>query len=173
MTSVGDPLTATDLNVATTDLPTKVRGFEVGANVYLKRGPGFGIGFGAEMVMGRGRHTTPDPTGATEGLKTATRLTGVSGTMTLNFGQRNGWSYLAAGYGPLEFWSYLDDGTPHSSPRSMTLNAGGGARWFSSRHVAFSFDVRFYYTNPLTPTDLFPGRSRKKLTLLSAGISIR
>jgi hypothetical protein len=174
MTSVGDVTTENDLHVTATNLPSKVRGFSLGANLYVKRGPGFGIGLGGELVMGRGRHTTTDPTGQTPDLKTATRLKSLSGNASMNFGQRNGWSYLSGGYGPLQLWSYLDDESPRPAPpSSMTFNFGGGARWFFSSHVAFSFDVRFYYTQPEVGTEFFPGRGRKRLTLLSAGISIR
>jgi hypothetical protein len=174
MTSVGDVTTENDLHVTATNLPSKVRGFSLGANVYLKRGPGFGIGLGGELVMGRGRHTTTDPNGENPDIKTATRLKSLSGNASMNFGQRNGWSYLSGGYGPLQLWSYLDDESPRPAPpSSMTFNFGGGARWFFSSHVAFSFDIRFYYTQPEVATDFFPGRGRKRLTLLSAGISIR
>ena len=31
-----------------------------------------------------------------------------------------------------------------------TINYGGGARWFTKTHLAFSFDVRFYAINPGT-----------------------
>jgi hypothetical protein len=174
MTSVGDVTTQNDLHVTATNLPSKVRGFSLGANLYLKRGPGFGSGLGGQLVMGRGRHTTTDPSTGTVVLKTATRLKSLSGNASMNFGHRNGWSYLSGGYGPLQLWSYLDDDSPRPAPpSSMTLNFGGGARWFFSSHVAFSFDVRFYYTQPQLATEFFPGRGRKRLTLLSAGISIR
>jgi len=174
MTSVGDVTTANDLHITATNLPSKVRGFELAANVYVKRGPGLAIGFGGDFVMGRGRHTTTDTTGAAADIKTATRLTSFSGNASLNFGQRNGWSYLTGGYGPMQMWSYMDDGSPRPAPPSaMTFNFGGGARWFFSSHVAFTFDIRFYYTTPQVSTEIFPGRGRRRLTLLSAGISIR
>lgn len=174
MTSVGDATTANDLHVTATNLPSKVRGFALAGNFYPLRGPGLALGVSGEFVMGRGRHTTTDPSGVTPDIKTATRLTSFSGNVSLNFGQRNGWSYLTAGYGPMQLWSYLDDGSSRPAPpSSKTLNFGGGARWFSSKHVAFSFDVRFYYTSPQLATEIFPGRGRKKLTLLAVGISIR
>ena len=28
------------------------------------------------------------------------------------------------------------------------LNYGGGARWFNSPHLAFTFDIRFYAISP-------------------------
>jgi hypothetical protein len=174
MTSVGDGTTANDLHVTLANLPSKVYGFGAAANLYIKRGPGLGIGLGGELITGRGRRTKASPDDATVEIKTATRLTGFAGNASLNFGSRDGWSYLSGGYGPLRLWSYLDDGsTLPAPPWSMTMNFGGGARWFFSSHIAFHFDVRFYFTTPEAATDVFPGRGRKKLTLLSAGISFR
>ena len=174
MTSVGDGETANDLHVTLAGLPSKVYGFAAAANLYLKRGPGFGIGLGGDLMTGRGRRTKANPNDATLEIKTATRLMGFAGNASLNFGQRDGWSYLSFGYGPLRLWSYLDDGSTLPAPSwSMTANFGGGARWFFSSHIAFHFDVRFYFTTPEAATEIFPGRGRKRLTLLSAGISFR
>jgi hypothetical protein len=174
MTSVGDGQTANDLHVTLANLPSKVYGFAAAANLYLKRGPGLGIGLGGELIDGRGRRTRADANDATVEIKTATRLMGFAGNATLNFGSRDGWSYLNFGYGPLRLWSYLDDGSTLPAPAwSGTMNFGGGARWFFSSHIAFHFDVRFYFTTPEPATEIFPGRGRKKLTLLSAGISFR
>jgi len=56
---------------------------------------------------------------------------------------------------------------------NSALNFGGGARWFNTAHLAFGFDVRFYETKPVNPTPTSPGRERRRLLVLSAGISIR
>jgi hypothetical protein len=175
MTGVGpDPASAIGLNLPASDLPGRVRGLSGGVTFYPMRRQGMSLGIAGELVLGRGRRTTTDTTGATPDIKTATRLTAWSGNVSLNFGTRNGWSYVTAGYGPTYFATYLDDGvTAHVIPRDMVPNAGGGARWFSSKHVAFEFDVRLYFTSPLAATDVFSGHGRRKLTVLSAGISIR
>ena len=55
----------------------------------------------------------------------------------------------------------------------MTLNFGGGARWFAQRHLAFCFDLRFYETKPALTTLTSAGRERKRLLVLSAGIAIK
>ena len=63
---------------------------------------------------------------------------------------------------------------PSPAPgREITLNYGGGARWFNTPHLAFCFDVRFYETKPVNPTPTSPGRDRRRLLFLSAGISLR
>ena len=60
-----------------------------------------------------------------------------------------------------------------SAPRKATINMGGGARWFFSRHLAFGFDVRFYLTRPEAISGTIPGRARQRLLILSAGVSIK
>ena len=64
--------------------------------------------------------------------------------LSLNFGSSRGWSYLGAGLG----FSQLKAGRAESdleySPQLLTLNLGGGARWFVSEHVAFTLDGRYY-----------------------------
>ena len=55
----------------------------------------------------------------------------------------------------------------------MTINMGGGARWFFTRHVAFAFDVRFYLTRPEDTVDLYPARQRTRLLVLSGGLSFK
>ena len=75
-------------------------------------------------------------------------LSGAAGTLSLNFGGRDGWSYVSGGLGPLRFESTSSEITHAEAPYTMTQNAGGGARWFIKRHLAAGFDVRFYFTRP-------------------------
>jgi hypothetical protein len=55
----------------------------------------------------------------------------------------------------------------------MTINMGGGARWFFTPHVAIGFDVRFYLTRPEDIVEPYPGRQRTRLLILSGGLSFK
>ena len=178
-----DPVTASDLDVAATDLPARGLGGVAGIHVYLWRGQNLALGIGAEGVLARG-HRTPSvadtSTTTTSDTPVATaprveqRLAGLSGGFSLNFGHRDGWSYVSAGMGPLSFITFTGTTAPGERPPvQMTINLGGGARWFSSRHVAFCFDVRLYQTQPEVLTPSYPRRQRASLLVMSAGISLR
>ena len=54
-----------------------------------------------------------------------------------------------------------------------TINYGGGARWFMKRHLAFSFDVRFYAIDPTTPLPNRPSGPRTTLLSFGAGMSLK
>ena len=58
-----------------------------------------------------------------------------------------------------------------TAARTRTLNYGGGARWFNSPHLAFTFDVRFYAISPREATTTVPGYPRAKFMVLSAGVA--
>ena len=126
------------------------------------------------MIVVRGRTVTESETDELPPTIVNQRLFGLSGQLSLNFGYRNGWSYVTGGSGPLSFASYVSDTAPlEGPPKQMTLNYGGGARWFAWRHIAFAVDIRFYQTRPEERTVFYPGRARSSLRVLSAGISIR
>jgi hypothetical protein len=170
-----DPTTASGLSLSPEQLPSRGLGGVAGLHVYPVRTRTFAIGFGGEGLLARGRTQQRDPaTGVSIGLPVTQQLRGLSGAMSLNFGSANGWSYLTAGMGPMSFATYSGDTTPADSPPAkMTLNMGGGARWFIVSHLAFEFDVRFYLTRPEVITPAYPGRQRNRLMVLSAGIGIK
>jgi hypothetical protein len=62
--------------------------------------------------------------------------------------------------------------TPSDEERLFTIDYGGGARWFIKRHLAFSFDVRFYAINPGTVGPNV-GSPRTTLLIMGAGISLK
>ena len=149
-----------------------------GLNFYLLRGRKVAIGLGAEGILARGRAQQKDATtGAAIGDPITQHLRGVSGVLSLNFGHRDGWSYVSAGMGPLAFSTRQPTGFGTAAtlppPMQMTLNVGAGARWFARKHLAFGFDFRIYQTQPESPTVDYVTRQRTKLTVLSAGISIK
>ena len=49
----------------------------------------------------------------------------------------------------------------------------GGGRWFAKKHVAFSFDVRFYAINPGPPNGRFVGSPRTTLLVIGGGVSVK
>jgi len=169
-----DPLTASGLGVDPTDLPSRGIGGTAGLHVYPLRLRRLSIGIGGEGIVARGRaHREPED-GQPAGPAVQQRLRGLSGNLSLNFGDRNGWSYLTAGMGPMAFTSYLGETAPSGpSPRKMTINMGGGARWFFTPHVALAFDVRFYLTRPEEIVEPYPGRQRTRLLVLSGGLSFK
>ncbi len=169
-----DPVTAFQLEVPPTSLPSRGLGGVVGVHLYVFRRARFAFGVGGEAMMARGSKDQVDADGLSTAPPIQQRIRSLSGNISINFGDENGWSYLTAGIGPLSFVSFVGDSAPDGAvPRKTTLNLGGGARWFFSRHVAIEFDVRFYQTKPEDIVPPYPGRQRNKLTVLSGGIGIK
>ncbi len=170
-----DPTTAADLGVSPYDLPARGLGAVAGLNVYPLRGRTMALGVGVEWMIARGRsQKVDDVTGEPIGLPIEQRLRSLSPQVSLNFGHREGWSYLTAGMGPLSFETFQGELPPaEPPPQQATINMGGGARWFATTHVAFTFDARFYLTRPEEASDLYPGRDRTRLFVLSAGVAFK
>lgn len=169
-----DEVTAEDLAIELFEMPTRGWGFGGVANVYPLRWRGFAAGGSFEMLWGRGSRTNHNAAGTEVISVVERRIQGTAIGVSINFGHRDGFSYVSVGQGPFLYDTSTDTRPPGDSPeRQSTLNYGGGARWFNTAHLAFSFDIRFYETKPVNPTPTSPGRERKRLLVLSAGISIR
>jgi len=168
-----DPVTAENLGIDGFALPNRGPGGAIDAHLYVLRSRTFALGVGAELMAQRGSAKVTDETGALTGPTVHQRIRGVAPQISLNFGTYDGWSYVTAGMGPMTFASYLDTEPSEPPPSKMTINLGGGARWFFSNHLAFTVDVRFYQTKPETQTEFYPGRQRTRLLVLSAGLGIR
>ena len=139
---------------ANTLVPERGFGFEAGAHFYLvSLGPArFGAGVSAYRTRG-----------SIDGASAV--LTGIAPQVSANFGTGDGWSYLSAGYGPMRLETSLDAAGDAVKSSLSATNVGGGARWFLSRHLATTFDLRF-----------FLGRGDEARTTLfaaSAGFAIR
>ncbi len=167
-----DPVTATTLDVSVDDLATHGFGFVVGVQTYPLRGRRIALGLGGELALGRGTRHNFDDDGSELGPEVRRQLQSVSLQVSLNFGHRQGWSYLTGGIGPLAFDTYLG-GTLPDRPRQLSQNYGFGARWFNTPHLAFTLDMRLYLTQPSEPTTIVGGRERRSVTVLSAGISLK
>lgn len=195
-----DSRTATELQLTPEQLPARALGGVFGAHVYLWRKSRMTLGIGTEYLLARASRTpkpgevttppkkttptTPDPIDLpVEPVLPALprpapvvhqRLASFSPQLSLNFGHREGWSYVTAGMGPVSLSTFTGMKAPIDPPQSKsTLNMGGGARWFATPHVAFMFDIRFYETRPSDTTPIYPGRDRKRLRVMSVGISVR
>ncbi len=159
-----------------TDLPGRGFGLSVGAHIYPLRTPRFALGVGADLLLrARGSKTIPAATeDGPDGPTIVTRMTAFSPQVSLNFGRREGWSYVSAGMGPTSIVTELaDDPFPDAESTPRALNYGGGARWFAKKHVAFTFDVRFYRIPAQAATTVRPGYPALTVTVLSAGLSLR
>ena len=166
-------------------LPGSGLGIQTSAHVYVLKVKVVTVGLGAEFAASRARKvpdtaqtttTTPTTPTTTTPLSTEERFSTFSPQLSLNFGTGHGWSYLSGGIG-LSNWALVPDGAEISAADSeslRTLNYGGGARWFAKKHLAFSFDVRFYRVHA---GSLFEGQSvaapPATLMIIGAGISVK
>jgi hypothetical protein len=156
------------------ELPGSGLGVQVGVHVYPVRWRAITFGIGGEFATGRAKQT---PTAAQVSLRPSTeRFTTLAPQLSFNFGTGNGWSYISGGLAQ-STWAVVpkgQEGFAADAEKLKTINYGGGARWFMKRHLAFSFDVRFYAINPGTP--FFAGAlgsPRTTLLVIGAGVSVR
>jgi hypothetical protein len=152
---------------AESEVPARGFGADVGVHVYpFGWGPSR-VGVGVDILYARG---------SVAGAGLSTVVKGVAPQFSLNFGSRDGWSYLSAGYGVMTLRSEApvvttpiesDDETVRTdttggaveSGSVAALNFGGGARWFLSRHLAVGFDLRFHRLSAgdVTPSTMLFG----------------
>lgn len=164
------------------ELPGRGLGLQVGGHVYFLRLRAVTFGFGGEYAASRARKTPgptpPSPPGGPEivPLRPTEEKFSAAGTqLSFNFGTGHGWSYISGGIGR-STWSVIPDGRdafPSDTARLKTLNYGGGARWFAKKHLAFSFDVRFYAINPGPSFGTIPGSPRTTMLVIGAGVSVK
>ena len=175
-----EPDIAKGLDVETGNLPTRSYGLVGGAHVYVLRGHKVALGFGGTMLFGGGSETletTDATTGAVTKSPTVRRhFRSIDPEISLNFGHRNGWSYISGGFfGQSTLYLDREDAPATDVPHRKTLTYGAGARWFATDHVAFSVDVRWYSVAEMLPsaatTAVFEPRTT--LLVLSGGISIK
>jgi len=173
-----EPSVATDLEVDAANLPTKSVGLVGGAHVYpLRLGKSVALGVGANVVFTRGSKTTE--TDNTDGTTTTgptvrRHFRTISPEISLNFGHKNGWSYISGGmFGRSTLYLDRADAPASDAPTRATINYGGGARWFASAHVAFSVDFRWYSVNEMPAQPGLVAQPRTTLLVLSGGISLK
>lgn len=157
------------------ELPGAGLGLHASAHVYPLRWKAVTFGLGADLTLGRAHHASTERAGNVFGRATTERFTHIAPQISFNFGDGDGWSYLSGGIGT-STWSVAADGAAAQAPDAeqlTTINYGGGARWFMKRHLAFSFDVRFYAIDPTTPLPNRPSGPRTTLLSFGAGMSLK
>ena len=167
-----DPASAAASSTAVTNLAGSGFGGVAEATLYPWRGRQMALGIGGQAFIAAGSHAEVDGNGTATGREISRRLRGFAGQLSLNFGHRQGWSYLTAGMGPTSFDTYLSTNTPNGFT-PISLNFGGGARWYNLEHLALNLDLRFYQTKPDLGTTVTAPRARKNVLVLSAGIGIK
>ena len=172
-----DPGIASALSVAVPELPTLGLGVVAGAHIYPLRTRRVTFGIGAEILRSRARRTKePASEGEPEGPTVRTRLDAISPQLSFNFGHRDGWSYISGGLGSAMLTSEIEPavaGSAGESPRSKTINYGGGARWFAKKHVAVSLDLRFYAVSPRPATATTAAYPRMTVMVFTGGLGFR
>ena len=164
-----------DRGFSFTPQPGLAIGFTAGAHVFPLRLGLITVGLGAtfhDSFRDKGPEATEDEPNP-EGPTLRKRFTAISPQLSLNFGGRDGWSYLSAGTGTsrLSLFALNTDVPPQR--RAGTFNYGGGARWFTDDHLAFSLDLRFYNAGPLLATATEPGSPRSTIMVINIGASFR
>ncbi len=171
-----DASAATALGVTTEHLPSHGLGLAAGLNFYPARLGKVTLGIGGEwLVFSRGTKTLDAETdGTASGPAVTTEFSVLSPQISLNFGSRNGWSYLSGGIGWAAFTTELKElPVADSDGRTGSFNYGGGARWFAKEHLAFAFDLRFYKINAQDATSGRPAYGGRRMMVFSAGVSVK
>jgi hypothetical protein len=172
-----DPETAAALGVTIDNLPSRGLGFAAGATVYpLRFGRSVALGLGGEwLVFSSGsKSLDPETEGGASSPTVTTHFSVLSPQISLNFGGRDGWSYLSGGIGWAAFTTELEASPVADADGSArTINYGGGARWFATAHLAFTFDLRFYRIDPQEAAPGRPAYAGRRMMVFSAGISVK
>lgn len=169
-----DPGIAAALGVQPENLPTRGLGIVVGAHLYPLRGKRVALGVGAEYLAARDRRSLPTAEDAEEeGPTVETHFSSFAPQLSLNFGKRDGWSYISGGIGSASFTPERVDEPLGDGSRSRTINYGGGARWFTNKHLAVSVDLRFYSVAAQPGTVTRPAFPQIRMMVISGGIAFR
>jgi hypothetical protein len=168
-----DPGVAAAIGVRPVNLPTRGLGIVVGAHLYPLRGRRVALGIGAEFLSARDRRTLPTAEDEEEGPTVETRLSSFSPQLSLNFGKRDGWSYISGGIGSALFTAERIDEPVGEGTRAKTINYGGGARWFTNKHLAVSVDLRFYSIAAQPGSATRPPFPKSRMMVISGGVALR
>jgi hypothetical protein len=173
-----DSAVAQGLGVDASTLPTTGLGITAGAHVLPLRLRWLTLGIGVEYARAADSRTTtitdPDTNVETDGPTLTTRFTAFAPQLSFNFGRDEGWSYLSGGIGRARITTEHKNVPATDTPdTTQVINYGGGARWFNTPHMAFTFDIRWYAISPREATTTVPAYPRAKFMVLSAGMAFR
>ena len=168
-----------------TELPGRSWGLSAGATVYPLRLGLITFGAGASVIIGKDSGeslTITEGTGSSATTRVTpavhTGITSVVPQVSINFGRKQGWSYLSAGLGVSRVTSRADavgstPGVEMPAAWNSAINFGGGARWFMKPRLGAGFDVRFVKLGSRSATESLPAAKRTQVWNISAGISIQ
>lgn len=165
---------ASAIGVQPVNLPTRGLGLVFGAHWYPLRGARLALGLGGEIMAARD-HRTLDPAteDGPEGPTVQTRLSNLSPQLSINFGRKDGWSYVSGGIGSASFTAERQDAPAGGGSRARSINYGGGARWFTKKRLAVSVDLRFYSVAAQPSAAGRPAYPKTKMMVISGGIAVR
>lgn len=147
-------------------VPARGFGLDAGGHVYAGRLKRVRLGYGANVFLVR----------ATQGGVTTVNARFVAPQVSMNFGTARGWSYISGGFGAAAIRGAMNDVNGGSVTRASgvlgAINVGGGARWFVSPHLAFTFDIRLHRLGHATGVDGVQ-TSTAMLSSASAGFSLK
>jgi hypothetical protein len=180
------PSVATDLGVLPANIPTRSIGLLAGVHWYPVHAGQVALGIGGQLVVARGSRTlepeattgttgTPGPTGTPATMPTVLRhFRSIAPEVSVNFGHRNGWSYVSGGLGRSQFFVERADRPVENAPGRKTIHYGAGARWFVNHHLAVSLDLRWYAVSE-QPASATGGVAQPHTTffVLSGGVALR
>jgi hypothetical protein len=179
-----------------TEIPSLGTGIVIGAHIYpLQLGP-MRIGIGVSALRVRGTASPPTPDSESDSTSSATSavargpdvdatFTTIAPQLSLNFGSAQGWSYISAGIGRAKLTTGTSafgggqSGVAATGAQSWdtgtrtSTNVGGGARWFTSAHLAFSFDLRLHLVSAGKAEAPAPAAARTTLFVASVGVGLR
>ena len=165
---------AAAIGVQPVNLPTRGLGLVFGAHWYPLRGARLALGLGGELMAARDHRTLEAATeDGPEGPTVETRLSSVSPQVSINFGRKDGWSYVSGGIGSASFTSERQDAPVGPGSRARSINYGGGARWFTKKRLAVSVDLRFYSVAAQPAAAARPAYPKSKMMVISGGIALR
>lgn len=174
-----EPDIAKGLDVEPGNLPTRSFGLVGGGHVYALRGKKVALGVGGTLLFGGGSQTldlVAEDGSFTKSPTVRRHFRSITPEISLNFGHRNGWSYVSGGFfGRSRLYVDREDAPATNAPQRKTLTYGAGARWFTTNHLAFSVDVRWYSVAEMPPVEgsTVVFEPRTTLLVLSGGISIK
>ena len=165
---------ASAIGVTSPNLPTRGLGFVLGAHWYPLRGSNVALGIGGEFLRAKDSRTLePATEGAAPGPTVETGLSSLAGEVSLNFGKKDGWSYISGGVGSGILTAERVDRRVGEGSRVRTINYGGGARWFTNKHLAVSVDLRFYAVGEQPASLTRPAYPKSRMMVISGGIALR
>lgn len=164
------PATAGWVPVLTTGtlVPARGLGVDGGVDVFLGPGRHRRLSLGARGTFVQGRTTT-----AATSQTVTTRFFAAAPHVAMNFGHRQGWSYLSLGAGQAEVTSNAPGAPDDPGGPGVVIHYGGGARWWVSRRLAVSMDLRFWALTPRAANAVRQRAAAATKVAFSAGVALR